>query len=257
MVITGQVVAETKILSRDVTVKGDSVRAPLVSNLVLSYFASTKVVPIISDDLGEYVIVSGSGGEEKIHFTPKLIKKLEKLSADPRAGQGLMDICPSQARSLIKAVGQMVVDVKDPDELRASERVSFCDQNGCFNGRVVIGSYQTLQPFEGIRLVSNTGNHRYPENSITFKVEYHQKGHPGWPYGTGWGPTIVLRNVTMENPMELVQTNSCVILPYLEKTTNLKRGQPGNEGDSCYEVVILRDGTVYKDESPPEAPFFK
>jgi hypothetical protein len=61
----------------------------------------------------------------------------------------------------------------------------------------------------------------------------------------------------MENPIRMIDANAGLILNYLERITALKRGQSGNEGDSCYEVVLLRDGTIYKDESPAEAPFYR
>jgi hypothetical protein len=138
------------------------------------------------------------------------------------------------------------------------ERASFCDQKGgCYQGKVLTGRYFTLDPYQNVRLVSNTGNQRYPDNSISFKIEYHKAGHIGWPYGNDWGPTIVIRNPTMERPIELASVNANRILPYLERITALKKGQSGNEGDSCFEVVLLRDGTIYRDESPAEARFRK
>ena len=127
------------------------------------------------------------------------------------------------------------------------EKSSVCDQKGGCHGKVLTGSYQTLQPYRGVRLVSNSNNPRYPANSVTFKIEYHG----------GWGPAIVLRNIGMENPMQLVNANAGLMLSYLERAIALKKGKPGNEGDSCWEVVLLRDGTIYKNESPAEVAFRK
>jgi len=237
---------------REVTVKGDAVRGPLVTGFVSNYFPDTKGNSVEDKSLGEYVIVIGPGGEEKIHFSPKLVAKLQKLAANPRAGEGLMDICPLQAGQLVRAVGPMKVAM---DPLIVTEKISVCDKKGGCYGKILTGDYQTLRPHERVRLVSNTSNPKYPDNLISFKIEYHRAGLTGWPYGTGWGPTIVLRNITMENPLRLVEYNAGLILPYLESITALKKGQPGSEGDSCWEVVILRDGTLYKDESPAEAPF--
>lgn len=236
-----------------VTIKGDSVRVSLVSGLINDYFPGSQVSTIIEPD-GEYVTVTGSGGFERIHFTPPLVERLQKLVSNPRAGDGLMNICPTQARQLSKAVGPMRIAPEQP--MRAVERKSVCDQGGCY-GKVLSGDYQTLQPYEGVRLVANTSNPKYPENSVTFKIEYHRAGLTGWTYGTDWGPTIVIRNPTMENPLQLVYANAGCIMDYLQRATALKTGQPGNEGDSCWEVVILRDGTIYKDESPAEARFYK
>jgi hypothetical protein len=150
-------------------------------------------------------------------------------------------------------VSEPVAKVEPRITLR--ERISPCDQKGGCHDKVLTGRYFTLDPYRNVRLVSNVGNERYPENSITFKVEYHRAGHVGWPYGTGWGPTIVVRNATVKNPVELIDANAGGILAYLEGITALKKGQNGNEGDSCFEVVLLRDGTVYKNESPAEVPF--
>jgi hypothetical protein len=236
-----------------VTVKGDSVRVSLVSGLINDYFPGSQVSTIIEPD-GEYVTVTGSGGFERIHFTPKLVARLETLVANPRAGDGLMNICPTQARQLSRAVGPMRATA---EPIRQVEQKSVCDQKGGCYGKVLTGDYQTLQPFEGVRMVANSGNHKYPENSIAFKIEYHRAGLTGWTYGTDWGPTIVIRNPTMENPLQLVYANAGCIIDYLQRATALKTGQPGNEGDSCWEVVILRDGTIYKDESPQEARFVR
>lgn len=244
--------ATEKVIVRDVTVRGDEVRGPLVAGLINAYFPDTRGVVAENKTLGEYVEVVGPGGTEKIHFSPKLVARLQKLSANPRAGEGLMNICPSQAKSLVKAIGPMRVTLEPMIEL---EKASVCDKKGGCYGKVLSGSYQTLQPYNGVRLVGNASNPKYPENSISFKVEYHRAGLTGWTYGTSWGPTIVLRNPSMENPIQLVDVNANLILPYLQRATALKRGQPGVEGDSCWEVVILRDGTIYKDESPAEAPF--
>lgn len=242
----------TQVITRDVTVKGDTVRGPLVVGLVSAYFADTKATYVPDNSLGEYVVVAGPGGAEKIHFSSKLVAKLQKLAVNPRASEGLMSVCPTQAGQLQRAIGPMRATF---EPLVKMEQVSRCQEGGCYNGKILTGSYQTLQPYQGVRMVSNSGNHKYPQNSISFKVEYHRAGLTGWTYGTSWGPTIVLRNVTMKNPIELVNVNSGLILDYLRRATALKQGQSGNEGDSCYEVVILRDGTVYKDESPAEAPF--
>ncbi|MFA5961084.1 MAG: hypothetical protein WC848_00155 [Parcubacteria group bacterium] len=248
----------SEIRTRNVTVKGDSVRVSLVFRIINDYSPNSQVSTIIDPNQGEYVIVTGVGGSERVHFSPKLVVKLEKLSDNPRAGAGLMDmnICPTQARQLSTVIGPMRTT---HEPMRAVESKSICDQKGgCYNGKVLIGDYQTLVPYNGVRLVSNTGNHKYPENSVSFKVEGHIKNIDGWTYGKDWGPTIVLRNVTMENPIQLIDVNAGCILAYLEKITALKRGTPIiKDGDSCYEVVILRDGTIYKNESPPEARFFK
>lgn len=240
-------------LATDVAVKGDAVRGPVVSGLVNSYFPGVKAVAVEDKTLREDVIVVGPGGSEKIHFSEPLVTKLQKLTANPRAGQGLMDICPSQAKQLAKAVGPMPV-AKAP-VITWEEKSSTCDRKGGCYGKVLTGSYQTLSPFRGVRVVANSNNPKYPKNSISFKVEFHGAGLTGWTYGSGWGPTIVLRNITMENPGELLNMATPCMIPYLEALTASKKGIVANEGDSCGEVVILRDGSIYKDESPAEVPF--
>lgn len=240
------------VITRDATVKGDAVRGPLIAGLVNAYFPDTKAAYVSDTSLGEHVVVTGNGGSQSIHFSPKLVAKLQKVTANPRAAEGLMTICPTQAGQLQKAIGPMRATLEPIIQI---EQNSICDKKGNCYGPAPTGKYVTLRPYQNVRLVSNTGNHKYPANSVTFKIEYHRAGLPGWTYGTGWGPTIVLRNVTVDNPIRLVDANAGLILDYLERITALKRGQPGNEGDSCWEVVILRDGTIYKDESPAEAPF--
>lgn len=98
---------------RTITVKGDATRSSLVAGLVNSYFTGTKATAEEDKTLNEYVLVIGSGGTtEKIHFSHKLVAKLQKLASNPRAGEGLLDICPTQARQLIKAVGPMKATAK-------------------------------------------------------------------------------------------------------------------------------------------------
>ncbi len=242
-------------LAADVTVRGDTVRGPVVSALINSYFPGVKGVAVVDNSLGENVLVTGAGGSERIHFSGPLVAKLQKLTANPRAGEGLMSICPGQAKQLARAVGPMPVAVAKAPIITWEEKSSHCDRSGGCYGKVLTGKYRTLKPFQGVRLVSNVGNQNYPNNSISFKIEYHEAGLTGWPYGTGWGPTIVVRNATVENPFELLNMAAPCILPYLERIKALKKGQPGTEGDSCWEVVLLRDGSLYKDESPAEAPF--
>ncbi len=144
-----------------------------------------------------------------------------------------------------------------PLNITPAETIPPCatSNDGCYGPGGMNGYYQTLQPYEGIRTVVNTGNDRYPANSITFKIEYQNANLTDWTYGTGWGPTIVIRNPTVENPVGLIDLHRCRILPYLVGATNLKVGQSGNEGQSCWEVVVLHDGTIYKNESPAAMPY--
>jgi hypothetical protein len=90
-----------EIITRDVTVEGDNVRGPLVTELVSSYFADTQAT-YVHRPLGEYVIVTGPGGSQKIQFSRELVARLEK---NPQAG--LMNICPRQAEQLKEAVGPL------------------------------------------------------------------------------------------------------------------------------------------------------
>lgn len=246
--------AQATTITRDVTVAGDSTRGPLVTGLVNAYFPDTKAIATEDKNLGEYVIVTGPSGTEKIHFSPKLVATLQKLAANPRASESLMSVCPGQAGSLQKAIGPMRAT---HEPLVRMEKISKCDEKGGCFGPGPVGKYMTLQPYQGVRLVSNSNNPRYPANAVTFKIERNRANLPGWPYGNNWGPTIVLRNITMENPIHLVDANAGLILSYLQRITALKQGQPGNEGDSCWEVVILRNGTIYADNSPAEARFVK
>lgn len=104
----------------EVIVQGDKVRSELLANLVSSYFPGATGKAVEKSGLGEYVVVTGLGGTEKIHFSGKLVAKLKKLAANPKAGQGLTDICPTQARQLKKAVEVSVCC--EPIEIRIRTR---------------------------------------------------------------------------------------------------------------------------------------
>lgn len=231
---------------REVTVTGDPARVSLVAGLITDYLGNVHVTPVTNDN-GEYVVVQGPTGTEKIHFSPKLVAKLQSLRGKPRAGHGLWDICPTQARQLNAAIGKS-------DWERISAGKPYCSDGSCWP-RNPTGNYTTMVPYGDIRVVWNSSNPKYPANSTSFKVEYHEAGLPGWPYGTGWGPTIVFRNMSSVDPNSVLAANGPRILNYLNRISAIKRGQSGREGDSCYEVTIVLDGTVIKNESPPGTPY--
>lgn len=113
-------IANLAFAETEVIVQGDKARSGLVSELVSSYFPGVMGKAVESSGLGEYVVVTGPGGTEKIHFSAKLVTKLKKLAANPKAGQGLMDICPTQAKKLKVAVGTL--GCCEPIEIRVRAR---------------------------------------------------------------------------------------------------------------------------------------
>ena len=60
-----------------------------------------------------------------------------------------------------------------PLNLTPAEAIPSCttSNSGCYGPGGMNGYYQTLQPYEGIRLVVNTGNDHYPANSVAIKIE--------------------------------------------------------------------------------------
>lgn len=236
-------------------VGGPKEQQEMISWLAQQYWGLTDFQLIPSS--GKNTVVVGPKGTGETAFSPAMMEKLQGMKTNPLPGQGLHDICPLQAGELGKAFGSLALNQKSQKPLTAAESTPACKSksSGCY-GKVLTGRYQTLKPWSGIRVVSNTGNDLYPANTITFKIEYQNANLTGWTYGTGWGGTIVMRNLTM-NPYELLEAHGGKIVAYLNKATNLKHGQPGKPGDSCYQVAILRDGTLFMDESPSEAPYVK
>lgn len=116
LAITNMAFAETEVV-----VQGDKLRSELVANFVGSYFPGVTGKAVERAGLGEYVLVTGPGGTERIHFSGKLVAKLKKLAANPKAGQGLMDICPTQAKKLKVAVGT-TLGYCEPIEIRVRAR---------------------------------------------------------------------------------------------------------------------------------------
>lgn len=114
------VIVNISFAETEVVIQGDKVRSELVANFISSYFPGATGKAVERSGLGEYVVVTGLGGTEKIHFSGKLVAKLKKLAANPKAGQGLTDICPTQARQLKKAVE--VSGCCEPIEIRVRAR---------------------------------------------------------------------------------------------------------------------------------------
>ncbi len=239
------VAVSTKTFAGEFVVRGTQKRVELVSRFLMQdghhvqkLCTSNEVMGRLQNKPwpGVQVVKSGAPASEGI-WVPVSNKAVQSKN-----------LCDDQ-KKLLRSLGIVVTP------LAGTEVVKTCQAAGNCHKKRLTGRYQTLRPYHGIRLVSNTGNQQYPENVVTFKVEYHKNGLTGWTYGTGWGPTIILRNVTGQDPISLLDAHQHRIKSYLQKVVALKRGRPGNEGDSCYQVVLLRDGTVYMDESPAEAPF--
>lgn len=119
-VLVLSVVANLAFAETEVVVQGDKVRSGLVADFVSSYFPGVTGKAVENSSLGEYIVVTGQGGTEKIHFSGKLVAKLKRLAANPKAGQGLMDICPTQAKKLKMAVG--TIGYCEPIEIRVRAR---------------------------------------------------------------------------------------------------------------------------------------
>ncbi len=119
-VLTILSIANLAFAETEVVVQGDKVRSGLVAELISSYFPGATGKAVENSGLGEYVIVTGPGRTEKIHFSGKLVAKLKKLAANSKAGQGLMDICPTQAKQLKMAVGTL--GCCEPIEIRIRAR---------------------------------------------------------------------------------------------------------------------------------------
>lgn len=228
--------------TQGVTVIGDTERSALVAGLIKDYL-NVEIEVVIDANRGEYVMVTGPGGKQKIHFTPALVTKLVALRDNPQAGQGLMDICPTQARQIHAAIGK-------PSPVATK---SYCPDGSCWPKGPLLGKYTTLSPYEGVRMVWNIKNSKYPKKAISVKIEFQNENLPGWTYGTDWGPTIVFRNFENEDDAKaLLDANASRILDYLTKVLALKKGQSGKVGDSCYEITILENGTLLaeKNNSP-------
>jgi hypothetical protein len=142
--------------------------------------------------------------------------------------------------------------VSTPKPLRSAERQPACKGERCWD-KNNCGSYQTLRPIDGVRVVLQSNCDKWPQNVVCYKIEYQSSSLTDWPYGTGWGPTIVVRNLSgIENPYSLVDPKG---VEYVKSVVSLKRGEPAPFGRTCYEVCILRNGEVMKDESPSQRPF--
>jgi len=207
---------------REVTVKGDAVRGPLVAGLVNSYFPDTRGNLIEDKTLGEYVIVEGSpGGSEKIHFSSKLVAKLQKLAINPRTGEGLMDICPTQAGQLVRAVGPMKA-ISEP-------LISFkCDSVDCWP-RNPTGNYFSIGKLGNAIVFGNKNNSRFPANSVSAKIE---KDSGVLVY------KVAVRNPTT-NPKTLLVPGLCQEIEEHFLVTPLKANGEGADGDSCFEKTWI------------------
>lgn len=233
---------ETKVIVRNVVVKGDEVRGPLVAGLIDSYFPDTKGVVVEDKTLGEYVEVTGPNGTEKIHFTPKLVDRLKKLSANPRSAEGLMNICPSQAKSLIKAIGPMKEEKrtttvttsnktdKEPNlELRKKVAASKCANGKCWNPKPE-GEY----PKSNIKKIGNaffrvnTGHSHFKKNNlVSAKAECHAGKFEDW---------VVMRNATVSSENLFTPEFRQVLADYFAEIKPLKANHScDKEGKSCLE----------------------
>lgn len=228
--------------ARDVTVQGDSVRGPLVAGLISAYFG-IKAVPVESR-LGEYVLVSGPGGEEKIHFSPKLVSRLQKLSGNPRAGEGLMNVCPTQARQIHKAVGggPLVTFRDDCGKKRAV--LEGCRPGLCWV-RNPTGTYWIIGKLGGVSVDGNINNPRYSQTNVSAKMQVE---------GGRWIRKIVIRNQEMAADAVLGSPGlQREIFAHLDRVAPLVSGKSGREGDTCFERTwkVCEDGKYFilKDES--------
>lgn len=244
-----------KTVVRDVSIKGTSERATVVGALIESYFDSVRVSRVADTGAGVYVTVTGPKGTEKIHFSDKLVAKIKALQANPKAGQGLMAICPTQGGQLQKAIGNLKVTETTKTTLSQGETTPVCKEGVCHapnpNGR-----YIDHTVFGGVRVVVVRGNAYFPQNTVSGKLECYNSRFPKlWGYGSGFGPVIVVRNPTV-SVESLLSTNGNALVQYLERVWPLKYGQGcPKDGTSCFEVTLFRNGEIYRDDSPPEARF--
>jgi len=174
--------------------------------------------------------VSGTGGSQTVVFSPETIRRLNKMNKNPASGDSLLSVCPSQAEGIRRAM--TVPAVK-------TAKSSYCPSGDCWP-RNPRGEYTTLTPYKGVRVVYNAHNDKFPVCSASYKLEYHSASLPGWPYGTGWGPTIVIRNAGSCDPVTLIRDDG---VEYLRRVLVMKNGQPGREGESCFEKTILSNGS--------------
>lgn len=216
----------------------------VLSTTIGKYFVGKKFE--VTSLKGNHYWVVGPGGSRDIAFAPETIDRLDKVNTNPASGDSLISVCPNQAEAL-----QEVMNA--PAETSAANAPAYCKD--CWP-RNPTGNYTTLAPYQGVRMVWNI-NPSYPACSISYKIEYQNSNLDGWNRGTGWGPTIIIRNANSAScdQSALLSATASHGLDYMSRAFALKQGKAGHKGDSCYEVTVLRNGMVIKNESSPQAPW--
>ncbi|MFZ5982447.1 MAG: hypothetical protein ACOYS2_02675 [Patescibacteria group bacterium] len=123
-----------------------------------------------------------------------------------------------------------------------------------------LGRYMTLTPlWDKYRFILNYRPGASFSNIVSVKLEYQNADLRGWHYGyTSWAPTVVLRNPAVSFPEAKARLDAMGsrIQAYFACVMPLKQGQPGNPGDSCFEVEFdLTTGVITKSEAPPNCQF--
>jgi hypothetical protein len=80
-------------------------------------------------------------------------------------------------------------------------------------------------------------------NNIGAKAEYHNRNDFWWPE-TGWGPVIAFYNVNQDPNFLMTPLKRSLVEAHFKKNMPLKIGQPGEEGDACFDLVINENGSV-------------
>lgn len=79
-------------------------------------------------------------------------------------------------------------------------------------------------------------------NSIGIKMEYHNTSQ--YHYKTGWQPAVAFYNVTKDPNSLMTPQKVAIVQAHLKKIAHLKDGQPGVEGDACFDLVLNENGSV-------------
>lgn len=133
---------------------------------------------------------------------------------------------------LVVALVMLVVVCSVP--VLAAEKVYPRNPSGTYNDLVPTDKSGLEGPL-GMKTVVNRDNSRYPTDSISVKLEFHNKQ---------WGHRAVIRNPTSNPEAILSPALKEEVAKYASEIRPKMEGQGGKEGDATLERTwVVKDGT--------------